>query len=98
MAATTTPRVILVMFTQFSDRVATRIQGLTLWTSRMKLHKVMKITDLTSVALYKIRKRAIDQGFNSKIDSRILASTLVTYKTHHDLVDLESLWKSMIRL
>ena len=74
MAATTTPRVILVMSTQLSDRVATRIQGLTLWTSRMKLHEVMKITGLTSVALYKIRKRAINRGFNPKIDSKILAS------------------------
>ena len=41
------------MSTQLSDRVATRIQGLTLWTSGMKLHEVMKITGLTS---YKIRK------------------------------------------
>ena len=74
LAATTTPRVILVMSTQLSDRVATRIQELKLWTSRIKLHEVMKITGLTSVALYKIKKRAIDRDFNPKIDSKILAS------------------------
>ena len=34
----------------------------------------MKITSLTSIVLYKIRKRAIDWGFNLKIDSKILAS------------------------
>ena len=35
----------------------------------------MKIIGLTSfIALYKIRKRAIDQGFNPKIDSKILTS------------------------
>lgn len=34
----------------------------------------MKIISLTFVVLYKIRKRAIDQGFNSKIDFKILAS------------------------
>ena len=55
---------------QLSDRVATLIQGLTLWTSRMKLHEVMKITGLTSVALNKIRKRAIDWGFDPKVDSK----------------------------
>ncbi len=76
MAVTTTPRVILVMPTQSQllDQVGTRIQGLTLWTSGMTLHEVMKITGLTSVALYKIRKRAIDWGFDPKIDSNILAS------------------------
>ena len=34
----------------------------------------MKIIGLISVVLYKIRKRAIDWGFNPKIDSEILAS------------------------
>lgn len=28
----------------------------------------MKITGLTSITLYKIRKKAFDQRFNSKID------------------------------
>lgn len=40
----------------------------------MKLYEVIKITGLTSIALYKIRKKAIDWGFNPKIDSKILAS------------------------
>lgn len=40
----------------------------------MKLHEVMKITGLTSKTLYNIRKRAIDQRFNPKLDAKILAS------------------------
>lgn len=40
----------------------------------MKLDEVMKITGLTSVALYKFRKRAINRGFDPKVDSKILAS------------------------
>ncbi len=63
---------ILVMLqSQLSDRVATRMQGLSLWTSGMKLHEVMKITGLTCKALYNIRKRAMDQGFNPKVDAKI---------------------------
>lgn len=55
-----TRRVILVMSTQLSNRVAIQIQGLTLWTSEIKLHQIMKITCLTFVALFKVRKKAID--------------------------------------
>ncbi len=39
----------------------------------MKLHRVMRITGLTSKALYKIIQRAIDQGFNPAVNSKILA-------------------------
>lgn len=59
---------------QLSDRVATRIQGLSLWTSGMKLYEVMKITSLTSKSLYNIRKKAINRGFDPKINAKILAS------------------------
>ena len=58
---------------QLTDRIVTRIQGLSLWTSGMKLHEVMKITGLTSKALYKIRQRAIDRGFNPTVNPKILA-------------------------
>ncbi len=40
----------------------------------MKLHKVMKITGLTSKILYNIRKKAIDRGYNPKVNAKILAS------------------------
>ena len=59
---------------QLSDRVATRIQGLSLWTSGMKLHEVMKITGLTSKTLYNIRKKAIERGDDPKVNVKILAS------------------------
>lgn len=45
---------------QLSDRVATGIQGLSLSTLGIKLYKVMKITCLTSKALYNIRKKVIE--------------------------------------
>ncbi len=61
---------------QLSDRVANRMQGLSLWTSGIKLHEVLKTTGLTSKALYNIRKRAMDRGFNPKVDVKILASYL----------------------
>ena len=59
---------------QLSDRVTTRIQGLSLWTLGIKLYEVMKITGLIFKALYNIRKRVINRGFNSKLDAKILAS------------------------
>lgn len=57
---------------QLSDRVATRIQGLSLWASGMKL-QVIKITGLTSKTLYNIRKKAIDRGYDPKVNTKILA-------------------------
>lgn len=40
----------------------------------MKLHKVMKITSLTSKILCNIRKKAINYGYNPKVNTKILAS------------------------
>lgn len=40
----------------------------------MKLHKVMKITGLTSKTLYNIKKKAIDCGYDPKVNAEILAS------------------------
>ena len=81
---------------QLSDQVATQMQGLSLWTSGMKLHEVMKITGLTSKALYNIRKRAINRGFNPKVDAKILASYIqdaprsgqprISLEKHNDVI------------
>ncbi len=40
----------------------------------MKVHEVMKITGLTSKTLYNIRKKAIDRGYDPKVNTKILAS------------------------
>ncbi len=40
----------------------------------MNLYEVMKITGLTSKTLYNIRKKAIDCGYNPKVNTKILAS------------------------
>ena len=61
---------------QLLNQVTSWIQGLLLLTSRMKLYEIIKITGLTFKSLYNIRKKAIDQAFNSKVNARILASYL----------------------
>lgn len=65
---------VIPTYFQLSVWVAIQIQGLTLWILVMKLDKVMKITSITSLTLYKFKKRITNQKFDPEVDSKILAS------------------------
>lgn len=62
------------------------MQRLSLWTLKIKLYKVIKIISPISKALYNIWKKAINQGFNLKVDIKILASYIKILLEKHNSV------------